>query len=187
MKIAIIVLLIALIGIGIGGFFYWQSQSEEREKISEINIKNMEIKSPEFNNEGPIPPKYTCDSDNISPPLEISGTPNEAKSLVLIVDDPDASSGTWMHWSVWNIDPQTESIAEGKLPNAAVEGATSFGEIGYGGPCPPSGEHHYVFKIFALDKGIWLESGASRSELEKEMEGHVIAKGELIGLYSREK
>ena len=146
----------------------------------------MKITSSAFQQGGNIPSKFTCDGANTSPPLQISDMPSEAKSLVLIVDDPDAPSGLFTHWAVWNISPQTSAIAEGSTPKGA-QGTNDFGKSGYGGPCPPSGTHRYYFKIFALDREVVLPSGAKRSELNTAMKGHVIAQGELMGRYSRKK
>jgi len=146
----------------------------------------MKITSSAFQQGGNIPSKFTCDGANTSPPLQISDMPSEAKSLVLIVDDPDAPSGLFTHWAVWNISPQTSAIAEGSTPKGA-QGTNDFGKSGYGGPCPPSGTHRYYFKIFALDREVVLPSGAKRSELNTAMKGHVIGQGELMGRYSRKK
>mgnify|MGYP003394717907 CR=1 FL=1 len=148
----------------------------------------MKITSLVFKNNDKIPAKYTCDGENINPPLTISGVPEEAKSLVLIVDDPDATRGyTWLHWTLWNINPDTKEIAENSVPNGATQGKTDFGKSGWGGPCPPSGSHHYFFKLFALDVILELPCGASLDELQKTIEGHILEKVELIGLYSRER
>jgi Raf kinase inhibitor-like YbhB/YbcL family protein len=133
-----------------------------------------------------IPSKFSCDGPNTNPPLQISDVPPEAKSLVLIVDDPDAPSGLFTHWAVWNISPQTSAIAEGSTPKG-VQGTNDFGRSGYGGPCPPSGTHRYYFKIFALDRELDLAFGAKRSQLDAAMKDHVIAQGELMGRYSRKK
>lgn len=145
----------------------------------------MKISSPAFENNGEIPTKHTCDGENISPPLEIGEEPAEAQSLVLIMDDPDAPAGTWIHWTVWNIDSKTTDISENSVPAGATEGATSFGRPGYGGPCPPSGTHRYFFRLYALDKKLDLSPQADKSKLEEAMNDHVLAKGELLGLYSR--
>src|SRR5881398_3770035 len=133
-----------------------------------------------------IQSKFSCDGANTSPPLQISDVPSEAKSLVLIVDDPDAPSGLFTHWPVWNISTQTSTIAEGSTPKG-VQGTNDFGKSGYGGPCPPSGAHRYYFRVFALDRELDLHSGAKRSQLDAAMKGHVIAQGELMGRYSRKK
>jgi hypothetical protein len=146
----------------------------------------MKITSSAFQQGGNIPSKFSCDGPNTSPPLQISDVPSEAKSLVLIVDDPDAPSGLFTHWAVWNISPQTTTIGEGSTPKG-VQGTNDFGKSGYGGPCPPSGTHRYYFKVFALDRELDLPVGAKRSQLDAAMKGHVIAQGELMGRYSRKK
>jgi Raf kinase inhibitor-like YbhB/YbcL family protein len=146
----------------------------------------MTITSRAFHQGGDIPAKFTCDGGNTSPPLQITGVPAEAKTLVLIADDPDAPGGLFTHWLVWNIAPQTNSIAEGTPPKG-VHGTNDFGKSGYGGPCPPSGAHRYYFKIFALDRELDLQSGAKRQQLEAAMKAHVVAQGELMGRYARKK
>ena len=146
----------------------------------------MKITSSAFQEGGNIPSKFSCDGGNTSPPLQISNVPPEAKSLVLIVDDPDAPSGLFTHWAVWNISPQTNTVAEGRTPKG-VQGTNDFGRSGYGGPCPPSGMHRYYFKIFALDRELDLPFGAKRSQLDAALKGHAIAQGELMGRYSRKK
>ena len=145
----------------------------------------IKITSSAFAEGSMIPKKYTCDGADVNPPLAIEGAPDTAKTLVLIVDDPDAPRGTWNHWLVWNIDPKTKEIKENGVPSNAVQGTTDFGTAKYGGPCPPSGTHRYYFKIFALDKPLDLRSAAKRSDLDKAMAGHVIAEGSLMGKYSR--
>jgi Raf kinase inhibitor-like YbhB/YbcL family protein len=146
----------------------------------------MKITSSAFQEGGNIPSKFTCDGSDTSPPLQITGIPSEAKSLALITDDPDAPSGLFTHWLVWNIPPQTNSIAEGSAPKG-VHGTNDFGKSGYRGPCPPPGTHRYSFKIFALDRELDLRSGAKRSQVDAAMKGHVIAQGELVGRYARRK
>jgi Raf kinase inhibitor-like YbhB/YbcL family protein len=146
----------------------------------------MKITSSAFQQGGNITSKFTCDGANTSPPLQIADVPSGAKSLVLIVDDPDAPSGLFTHWAVWNISPQTNTIAEGSTPKG-VQGTNDFGKSGYGGPCPPSGTHRYYFKIFALDRELDLPSGAKRSQVDAAMKGHLVAQGELMGRYSRKK
>jgi Raf kinase inhibitor-like YbhB/YbcL family protein len=146
----------------------------------------MTVASPAFKQGGNIPSKFTCDGSNTSPPLQITGVPAEAKTLVLIADDPDAPGGLFTHWIMWNILPQANSIAEGTPPKG-VQGINDFGKSGYGAPCPPSGVHRYYFRIFALDRELALPSGAKRSRLDAAMKGHVIAQGELIGRYDRKK
>jgi len=144
----------------------------------------MELTSRAFENGGWIPSKYTCDGENISPPLEITGVPAGAQSLALVMDDPDAPMGTFDHWVVWNIAPDTSRIEEGEQPEG-VPGRSSFGRLDYGGPCPPSGTHTYRFKLYALDTRLDLRRGASKAELERAMEGHIIEQALLEGKYSR--
>jgi Raf kinase inhibitor-like YbhB/YbcL family protein len=146
----------------------------------------MKITTSAFQQGGNIASKFSCDGANTSPPLQISDVPSGAKSLVLVVDDPDAPSGLFTHWTVWNIPPQTSTIAEGSTPKG-VQGTNDFGKSGYGGPCPPSGAHRYYFKIFALDRDLDLPFGAKRSQLDAAMKGHVIAQGQLMGRYARKK
>lgn len=146
----------------------------------------MKIESPVFKNNELIPPKYTCDGENINPPLKLDEVPENTKSLVLIVDDPDAPMGTWVHWTIWNINPQTVEISENSCPQGAVEGITDFGIAGYGGPCPPSGTHRYFFKLYALDVStLDLMSSANASDVRKELKNHILAQAQIIGLYSR--
>ena len=146
----------------------------------------MKLTSPVFQNNEKIPPQYTCDGEDVNPPLEISEVPENTQSLVLIFDDPDAPMGTWVHWLVWNTDPATTEIAENTVPTDAVEGITSFGQPGYGGPCPPSGTHRYFFKLYALDTRIDLTAEADKEKLEQAIEGHILDQVKLIGLYDRQ-
>ena len=144
----------------------------------------MKITSPAFEHEGKIPSRYTCDDADISPPLQFSDVPEGAASLALVMDDPDAPSGTFDHWIAWNIPPSTTSIGEGKEPEGA-QGMTDFGRNGYGGPCPPGGEHRYFFRLYALDAELDLPEGTSKADLERAMEGHVLEQATLMGKYSR--
>lgn len=145
----------------------------------------MILTSSEFANKQPIPAHYTCDGDDHNPPLSIADVPMEAKSLALIVDDPDAPMGTWLHWLVWNIPPETRQIMENVLPYGAVEGINDFRKTAYGGPCPGSGTHRYFFRLYALDTMLNLAEGSARSDLERQMSGHILAETELIGTYQR--
>ncbi len=147
----------------------------------------MDLVSSAFSNQGYIPSQFTCDGSDVNPPLTISNAPTTATSLALIVDDPDAPAGTWTHWTIWNIDPKTKEITEHSVPLGAVEGVTSFDKVGWGGPCPPSGIHRYFFKLLALDVRLELAPGVSRSELERAIDGHVVARAELVGRYQRNK
>ena len=147
----------------------------------------INIASPVFQNGGNIPQKYTCQGENINPPLVISNIPAKAKSLVLIVDDPDAPGGVWNHWLVWNINPHQEKINEDSLPEGAITGINDFGKAEYGGPCPPSGVHRYFFRLYALNARINLSAGAKRSNLDQVIRGKIISQGELMGKYSAQK
>jgi Raf kinase inhibitor-like YbhB/YbcL family protein len=152
----------------------------------------MTVTSTAFSHQKPIPARFTCDGDDISPPLAWKGVPDTAKSLVLICDDPDAPVGTWVHWVVYNLPPATDSLPEhimktDTLANGAKQGITDFKRVGYGGPCPPSGTHRYFFKLYALDTMIALPAGRSKKEIERAMQGHVLAYGELVGTYSRKR
>ncbi len=185
-KTAVIIIFVIILVILFTAYSIFTKDENENNIINKKNlIGKMKIKS-DFENNGNIPTKFTCDGENISPPLEISEIPAEAKTLAIISDDPDAPAGTWVHWVVWNIpvEGDIKTIAEGESPG--TEGKTDFGSIGYGGPCPPSGTHRYFFKVYALDTELDLTKGATKAELEKAMEGHIIDKAELIGLYSRE-
>ena len=145
----------------------------------------MTIESTAFKNEEEIPSKYTCDGEAINPPLTIKNVPENAKSLTLIVDDPDAPSGTWDHWILWNIPKEVMQIAEGSTPMGAVVGKNSSGENSYGPPCPPSGAHRYYFRLYALDALLNLSSNSNSDDLRGAMEGHVLAEAELMGRYQR--
>ena len=145
----------------------------------------MRISSPDFAHGASILSQFTCDGANRSPELEISGVPSRAKSLVLIVDDPDAPSGIFTHWLVWNISPTTRKIGAGAAPSGAEEGTNDFGGTGYSGPCPPSGTHRYFFRLSALDAVVQVAAGASRSDLETAMRGHVIGSALLMGRYAK--
>lgn len=142
----------------------------------------MKLTSPEFEHNGFIPKKFTCQGEDINPLLVIEGIPDGAESLALVVDDPDAPIGTWVHWVVYNI-PVVSKIDEDSIPGK--QAMNDFRRKDYGGPCPPSGTHRYFFKIYALDAELNLEAGSGKDELEEAMEGHILAKAELIGLYKR--
>ena len=154
-------------------------------KVERLKLA-MKITSSVFQNNSKIPGKYTCDGQNINPPLEISEVPETAKSTVLIVDDPDAPVKIWVHWVVYNINPDATEVEEDSFPEGGIEGMTDFGRPGYGGPCPPSGTHRYFFKLYALDNKIELPQNATKQMVEEKMKDHILDKAELIGLYSRE-
>jgi Raf kinase inhibitor-like YbhB/YbcL family protein len=145
----------------------------------------MKITSSAFQEGGTIPEKFSKNGQNVNPELRIEGVPAEAKSLVLIVDDPDAPVGLFTHWLVWSIDPKTSEVAENSVPKGAVQGTNDFPGSGYDGPQPPSGTHRYYFKIFALDRVLDLKSGAKRRDVDAAMRGHILAQSELMGRYSK--
>ncbi len=147
----------------------------------------MKITSTAFLHGKPIPTKYTCDGEDINPELHFSDVPNEAVTLALILDDPDAPGKTWTHWVLWNIAPAEKGVGEGEVPEGCIEGLTSFGRPGYGGPCPPSGTHRYFFKLYALDVRLDLLAETTKKGIETAMAGHVIEQAELMGTYARPK
>ena len=198
----------------LGGIGFWlfkgnpnknigQSRPEKAQPTNQIPMK---ITSSVFEDQGTIPPKYTCDGDGVNPPLSFFEVPKAAKTLALIVDDPDAPSGTWVHWLLWNIAPEINQVAENSAPQGATQGQGSSGQNVYGGPCPPaspdplrpqseasasrggpSGTHHYIFKLYALDAKLSIPSYSTSADLEKAMQGHIIGQAQLVGLYSRGK
>jgi len=150
--------------------------------ISQTGGGNMQLTSPEFKHNGFIPAKFTCEGEDVNPALMINGVPEGTKSLALIMDDPDAPIGTWVHWVVFDM-PVIPKIDENSVPGKL--GITNSGKNNYHGPCPPSGTHRYFFKIYCLDTKLNLAQGISKGQLEKAMQGHVLDKAELVGLYKR--
>ena len=147
----------------------------------------MKIESSAFQNGGEIPRKYGYKKDNVNPALIINDVPADAKSLALVMDDPDAMGAVgkvWVHWVVWNIDPSTGQINENSIPSNSIQGKTDFGEIAYGGPAPPDKEHTYLFKLYALDDKLSLDEGSTKSQLEEAMKNHVVAESKLEGRYA---
>jgi hypothetical protein len=151
----------------------------------------LQISSTAFTEGGAIPKKFTCDSEDVSPPLAWSGVPAGVKSLALIADDPDAPMGTWVHWVLFDIPASSSGLPEAvekkpTVPGIGTQGSNDFGKIGYGGPCPPRGKpHRYFFKLYALDNTLELKPGAKKADVEKAMRGHILAQGQLMGTYSR--
>src|SRR5574337_279857 len=150
----------------------------------------MELKSQSFQAGEMIPAKYTCDGQDISPPLHWSDPPAGTSGFALISDDPDAPVGTWVHWVMWNIPAGSRVLDENlpktaSLPNGTKQGTTDFRRIGYGGPCPPSGTHRYFFKLYALDTTLDLPANTTKKDLEKAMQGHILGQAELMGTYRR--
>lgn len=146
----------------------------------------MLLTSPTFENQSFMESKYTCDGKNLSPPLHFEEISSNAQSLVLIVDDPDAPRGDWVHWLLWNISPDTTDIPENSVPPGSIKGTTDFGSTSYGGPCPPSGTHRYFFKLYALDQTLELPPSTQKIELLEAMKGHVLEEAILIGKYERQ-
>ena len=188
----ILILLIILILL-VGGCASQNQQSSNIKNAEPAQIgKNetimpLKISSTAFENNGEIPSFYTCDESNVSPPLKFEGVPEKAKSLVLIMDDPDAVKPVgkvWDHWVVFNIPPETKGAVEGRDPEGTM-GLNSRNNLTYGGPCPPDGEHRYFFRLYALDTKLKLKEGATKAEVLKAVEGHIIEKAELIGKYKR--
>jgi Raf kinase inhibitor-like YbhB/YbcL family protein len=153
--------------------------------------QTMNLSSTSFQDGSRIPAKYTCSGANISPQLAWSAPPAATVSLALIVTDPDAPRGTWVHWVLYNLPAGTRALPEGlpalgQLPDGALQGRNDFGNLGYGGPCPPPGSpHHYIFTLYALDAKLNLPVGATRAQVEAAMQGHILASGRLIGLFQR--
>lgn len=145
----------------------------------------MKLRSHAFGNNERIPEKYTCEGENINPPLEIRDVPQATKSLALIMEDIDAPGGIWVHWIFWNLDPDTLKIEEGVSPKGVIEGMTDFGTRGYGGPCPPSGEHRYIFRAYALDDKFDIPKSALKKDLLDVIEQHILDSTELVGKYRR--
>ncbi len=151
----------------------------------------LSISSPAFQDGERIPAKYTCQSQDISPPLKWNRVPDETQSLALILDDPDAPSGVFTHWVIFNLPPDSRELPEAvpaasQLPSSALQGKNDFGKIGYGGPCPPPGyPHRYRFTLYALDRQLDLKAGSSKKQVLNAMEGHILAQGQLTGTYQR--
>ena len=153
----------------------------------------MKLQSTAFTPGGEIPPQYTCDGKkgNISPPLRWDESPPGTRSFALICEDPDAPIGTFVHWVLYDVPPQIRQLPEAvpqqdKLPTVGVQGKNDFLQLGYGGPCPPSGTHRYFFKLYALDKNLGLLPGVTKKQLLDAMKGHILASAELIGRYRRQ-
>jgi Raf kinase inhibitor-like YbhB/YbcL family protein len=176
-------LVAAAASLGLAG---WSSVAAEK-----AGKEHMELTSTAFTNGAAIPAKYTCDARNVSPPLKWSGVPAGAKSLVLIVDDPDAPAGVWVHWVLYDLPASVTELAEDLpksqfLAHGARQGLNDFKHLGYGGPCPPPGKpHRYFFKLYALDSALDLKPGLKKKDLEAAMEKHILAQGQLMGTYQR--
>lgn len=187
-----ITLVLALVCVG----FYRLFGPARGETFSSVEIISTEVEmtlqltSSAFEQGKPIPAKYSCRGEDVSPALSWGEPPAGTQSFALIMDDPDAPVGTWVHWVLFNIPPSARGLAEAvpsdaTLADGSMNGKNSWGRLGYGGPCPPSGTHRYFFKLYALDEMLGLSSGADKGELLKAMEGHILAQGELMGTFSR--
>jgi Raf kinase inhibitor-like YbhB/YbcL family protein len=155
------------------------------ETVEGGNVATLQVTSSAFSEGASIPRKYTCDGENVSPPLSWSAVPAGTESWVVIIEDPDAPSGIWVHWVLYDLPSQTDSLQEGSQAGG-VEGRNTSRREGYSGPCPPRGPaHRYFFKVFALDTVLHLKAGATKADVEKAMAGHILAQGQLMGTYSR--
>jgi Raf kinase inhibitor-like YbhB/YbcL family protein len=186
-KLAILLIIIIL---SLGAYYFLRPKIKKYDSGTPpitTNSNNMKIESSAFQNNTTIPAKYSCDGqEGVNPPLNFSEIPRDTKSLALIVTDPDAQvTGGFVHWIVFNIDPATKEITENSTPQNAIEGTNSASQTKFVCPCPPSGTHRYFFHLYALDDMLSLDPSAKKSDVEKAMEGHVIERAELVGLYKR--
>ena len=182
----------AMIWIVVMTWVVCSGQPAEPSAINLMKGDTMEItlRSSAFEEGGMIPRQYTCDGQDVSPPLAWDSIPGGTKSLALICDDPDAPRGDWVHWVIFNIPADTGQLPENvpahkELPGGALQGSNDFRRIGYGGPCPPGGTHRYFFKLYALDTLLNLKTGAGKADLLKAMQGHILGQGQLMGKYKR--
>ena len=178
------------IGIGVISAACSSQKQNQAEEAKEAIMVALTVTSQAFEESAGIPAKYTCDGENISPPLAWQGAPQGTKSFAIISDDPDAPRGTWVHWVLYDLSATTNELPEAIAPTEKIaaggtQGLSDFGKVGYGGPCPPGGTHRYYFKVYALDAMLNLEPGATKKELLQAMEGHVLAEGALMGTYAR--
>jgi Raf kinase inhibitor-like YbhB/YbcL family protein len=185
LKLLVVIFLLAIVSGCTAG------EKKDYSKEVDIIMQNISISSEAFRAGDAIPVEYTCDGRDISPALSWSGIPAGTQSIALIMDDPDAPMGTWVHWVLFNIPPNATGLPEGvpkheTLSDGSVQGMTDFRRVGYGGPCPPPGKpHRYYFRIYALDTKLSLTSKATKADVVKAMEGHILARGELMGKYGR--
>ena len=191
MKKAILIIVVILVLLGI--IVYQRSKTNSTKNYPNLAKSSMKISSPAFTNNSSIPSKYTCEGENVNPPLVFEDIPENTQSLVLIMDDPDIPEfvkekyniEVWDHWVIYNIPSDIQEIQENTKPEGK-EGVNTGGDIGYMGPCPPDREHRYFFRLYALDTNLDLPEGANRYEVEQAMQGHIIDKAELIGLYEKQ-
>lgn len=181
MRLPLLLLLILLLGISACG-----GEDETSAEELPLSTNLLTLASPVFTQGEPIPSPYTCDGADVPPPLTWQDVPTDVGSYALIMDDPDAPRGTWIHWVLYNIPADAQELPDGEPSGTGVQGENSWGDLGYGGPCPPGDEHRYFFKLYALDTELDLEAGADKEALLAAMEGHVLAQGQLMGVYERE-
>jgi Raf kinase inhibitor-like YbhB/YbcL family protein len=184
-----LLLLVTCLAIAVGGCSSGPSPTASPEKERPAAVP-FSLTSTAFAEGEPIPRQYTCDGEDISPPLQWRDVPEGTRSFALVADDPDAPGGTWDHWLLYNLPAEARSLPEGVPPDAELSdgsrhGQNSWPRLGYGGPCPPSGTHRYFFKLYALDMVLELDAGASKERLSQAMEGHILAEAELMGMYTR--
>jgi Raf kinase inhibitor-like YbhB/YbcL family protein len=184
-------LLMSLIQLAIAACRSAESPSISKQLTTE-RPPTMKLESSAFQANHLIASKYTCDGADVSPPLGWDAPPIGTKSLVLICDDPDAPGGTWVHWVLYDLPPEVRELPEGvpsqsTLSSGGVQGTNDFRKLGYGGPCPPRGTHRYFFKLYALDTVLNLQTGATKAQVEKAMQGHILTSAELIGRYARSR
>ncbi|MBI5765615.1 YbhB/YbcL family Raf kinase inhibitor-like protein [Candidatus Falkowbacteria bacterium] len=185
MKKNTVILIIIALAVIAGIFFIFQRSANHKNLIQNFKLGNMKLTSPAFEPNQSLPKPYTCGGKNVNPPLIISGVPDGAKSLALIVDDPDSPSGDFSHWLVWNISPDTREIAENSVPNGAAVGLNDFGRSTYDGPCPPSGVHRYNFKLYALSDNLVLDENTNKNKFKEALNDRVLEQAVLTGLYKR--
>lgn len=188
--LALVSLLIVLGGCGSSAPGTSTPPPSEQESVETAAGSTLTLSSTAFAHGESIPAEYSCDGQDVSPPLQWSDPPQAAQSFVLIADDPDAPGGTWVHWVVYNLPAGARSLPgsippEAEFADGGQHGQNSWGRLAYGGPCPPGGTHRYFFKLYALDTTLELEPGASKEQVLQAMEGHVLAQGELMGTFSR--
>ncbi len=189
-KRAMIYFAIIDVALIVGAIWYFSSGRRQPAPVGleDFAKGGMRVASPAFEQNGPIPLHFACTregGDGVSPPLEISGVPAEAKSLALALEDPDAPIGTWTHWTLWNMSPRLTSLREGTVPQGAVQGANSAGQKGYFGPCPPTGAHRYLFKVYALDETLQLPDDTDPQALRQALLPHVVGQAVLVGTFRK--
>lgn len=182
----VFIFLVVLLGTGLYLYYAGSPYSKGTQRTLFGKLESMTISSPSFLNNKEIPQKYTCDGADVNPAFEFHVIPPDSKSLAIIMEDNDSNPKGFTHWSVFDIDPNQSMLEENTVPNLSTEGTNSFGNIGYNGPCPNSGTHHYVFKLFALDTALGLERGVKKEEILSKIQGHILDEAEIVGTYKRQ-